>query len=192
MPVGVGPVLSGRVRDRAPGAGRRVRVAAARHGRARSRFPPRFAQPGTTALGKQVDARAKAHPGLSGFLLLTDGAASFVLHQEIAARATRTLDVQYFLVQQDETGKLLLAALLEAADRGVHVRLLIDDAQAFDAGSAIRPLAAHPNIEIRIFNPFVVRRELTVLPLGRVHRGQPAGSTTGCTTSSSSATTRSP
>ena len=122
-----------------------------------------FAHPETTPLGKQVASRARAHPGLSGFMVVADGATSFVLHQEIAARATRTLDVQYFLVQQDETGKLLLESILEAADRGVHVRLLIDDAQAFDAGSAIRPLAAHPNIEIRIFNPFVVRRELTVL-----------------------------
>ncbi len=65
-------------------------------------------------------------------------------------------------MQQDDTGKLLLQALLEAADRGVRVRLLLDDAEAFDVGSAIRPLAAHPNIEIRIFNPFVVRRELSV------------------------------
>ena len=103
-----------------------------------------LANPETTALGKQVEARAKAHPGLSGFELLTDGAASFALHLEIAARAQRTLDVQYFLMQQDDTGKLLLEALLEAADRGVRVRLLLDDAQAFDKGSSIRPLAAHP------------------------------------------------
>ncbi len=82
-----------------------------------------LANPETTALGKQVEARAKAHPGLSGFELLTDGAASFALHLEIAARAQRTLDVQYFLMQQDDTGKLLLEALLEAADRGVRVRL---------------------------------------------------------------------
>lgn len=122
-----------------------------------------IARPDTTPLGRQVEARARAHPGLSGFLLVTDGAASFALRQDIAARATRTLDVQYFLFQQDDTGKLLLASLLDAADRGVRVRLLIDDANAFDAGSAIRPLAAHPNIEIRIFNPFVVRRDLTVL-----------------------------
>ena len=50
-----------------------------------------------------------------------------------------------------------------AADRGVRVRLLLDDALGIDGGSMIRPLAAHPNIEIRIFNPFVVRQELAVL-----------------------------
>jgi putative cardiolipin synthase len=113
-----------------------------------------------TVLGKQLDAQAKQHPGLSGFDLLIDGAASFALRLQIAARAERTLDVQYFLLQQDDTGRLLLQALLEAADRGVRVRVLIDDAEAFDKDSMIRPLAGHPNIEIRIFNPFVIRREL--------------------------------
>jgi putative cardiolipin synthase len=121
-----------------------------------------LAHPESTALGKRFEAQARGHPGLSGFRLLIDGANSFMLRQEIAAKAERTLDVQYFLLQQDDTGKLVLEALLEAADRGVRVRLLLDDAEAFDTGSAIRPLAAHPNIEIRIFNPFVVRRELSV------------------------------
>ncbi len=51
---------------------------------------------------------------------------------EIAHRAERTLDVQYFLLHQDGTGKLLLKSLLEAADRGVRVRLLLDDVEAFD------------------------------------------------------------
>ena len=118
--------------------------------------------PESTALGRQLDAQAKRHPGLSGFRLLVDGTNSFVLHEEIAAKAERTLDVQYFLLQQDDTGKLVLQALLEAADRGVRVRLLLDDSEAFDAGSAIRPLTAHPNIEIRIWNPFVVRQELSL------------------------------
>ena len=118
--------------------------------------------PESTALGKRFEAQAKEHSGLSGFRLLIDGTNAFMVRQEIAAKAERTLDVQYFLLQQDDTGKLLLQALLEAADRGVRVRLLLDDAEAFDVGSAIRPLAAHGNIEIRIFNPFVVRRELSV------------------------------
>ena len=122
-----------------------------------------LAHPEATALGKRIAAREREHPGLSGFKLLIDGTDSFALHLEIAEKAERTLDVQYFLLQQDNTGKLLLQALLDAADRGVRVRLLLDDAEAFDKGSAIRPLAAHPNIEIRIFNPFVVRRELSML-----------------------------
>jgi putative cardiolipin synthase len=122
-----------------------------------------LATPEATTLGRNVAARAREHPGLSGFRLIVDGKDSFALRLSIAAKAERTLDLQYFLLQQDDTGNLLLAALLDAADRGVRVRILLDDAQAFDAGSTIRPLAAHPNIEIRIYNPFVVRQQLAFL-----------------------------
>src|SRR5207244_7492034 len=108
-------------------------------------------------------ASEKAHPDESGFRLLIDGTDSFALHAEIADKAERTLDVQYFLLRQDDTGKLLLDSLLRAADRGVRVRLLLDDAEAFEIDSSIRPLAAHPNVQVRIFTPFVIRRELTVL-----------------------------
>lgn len=119
--------------------------------------------PGSTPLGKRLAAAEKANKGLSGFRLLVDGTNTFALHLEIADKAERTLDVQYFLLLQDDTGKLLLESLLRAADRGVRVRVLLDDAEAFEVNSKIRPLAAHPNIEIRIFNPFIVRRELTFL-----------------------------
>ena len=118
---------------------------------------------GATSLGRRFEAQAKRHAGLSGFRLVLDGTNSFMLHMEIAEKAERTLDVQYFLLRQDNTGKLLLQALLKAADRGVRVRMLIDDAEAFDKGSVIRPLAAHPNIEIRIYNPFVVRHAFTIV-----------------------------
>ena len=56
-------------------------------------------------------------------------------------------------LQQDDTGQLLLGALLAAADRGVRVRILLDDTLGVDGGTKIRPLSAHPNVEIRIFNP---------------------------------------
>ena len=122
-----------------------------------------LADPGATTLGRRLAAGESANPGSSGFRLLIDGTDSFALHLEIADRAERTLDVQYFLLRQDDTGKLLLESLLRAADRGVRVRLLLDDAEAFEVDSVFRPLAAHPNIQVRIFNPFVVRRELTPL-----------------------------
>ena len=111
-------------------------------------------------LGRQVQAQANRHLGLSGFHLLVDGTDSFALRMSLAQRAQRTIDAQYFLFRQDDTGKLLLAALLGAADRGVRVRLLIDDAVAHEDDSVIRPLAVHPNIEIRIYNPYVIRGEL--------------------------------
>jgi putative cardiolipin synthase len=119
--------------------------------------------PDTTSLGRSVAARVRLHPGLSGFGLLVDGRDRFSLRLRLADAAERTLDVQYFVLQQDDTGQLLLQALLQAADRGVRVRLLLDDAEAFDAKSMIRPLAAHPNIHIRIYNPFVARRPLAIL-----------------------------
>src|SRR4030095_13946424 len=112
---------------------------------------------------KRLAAAEKANPGRSGFRLLVDGTDTFALHLEIADKAGRAVDVHYFLRVQDDPGKLLLESLLRAADRGVRVRLLLDDAEAFEVNSKIRPLAAHPNIEIRIFNPFIVRREMTFL-----------------------------
>jgi putative cardiolipin synthase len=122
-----------------------------------------LAHPETTTLGKRFAARAKEHPGTSGFRLLVDGADSFALRLQIAEKAEKTLDVQYFVLQQDDTGQLLLGALLEAADRGVRVRMLLDDALGIDGGATIRPLAAHPNIEIRVFNPFLTRHEFAFL-----------------------------
>lgn len=135
-----------------------------------------LANPETTALGKRLAALAGQHPGQSGFNLLVDGTRSFAMRMQIAEKAERTLDIQYFVFQQDDTGQLLLGALLAAADRGVRVRLLLDDTFGFDSDSKIRPLAAHENIEIRIYNPFVMRQQLAflrsieyVLEFGRVN-----------------------
>ena len=122
-----------------------------------------LAQPETTTLGKRLEARAREHGGLSGFRLLMDGTNSFALRMRIAEKSERTVDAQYFVLQQDSTGQLLLGALLAAADRGVRVRLLLDDALGIDGDAKIRPLAAHPNIEIRVFNPYVARQELVLL-----------------------------
>ena len=71
--------------------------------------------------------------------------------------AERSLDLQYFIIRQDETGQLLTGALLRAADRGVRVRVLIDDGDTLDGDEQIAVLESHPQIEIRIFNPFVYR-----------------------------------
>jgi cardiolipin synthase C len=71
--------------------------------------------------------------------------------------AERTLDVEYFIFRQDETGQLLTDAVLRAADRGVRVRLLIDDGNTLEGDEEIAALESHPQIEVRIFNPFVYR-----------------------------------
>lgn len=73
--------------------------------------------------------------------------------------AEHSLDLQYFIFHQDETGQLITEGLLRAADRGVHLRLLVDDGAIVPGDGRIRLLAAHPNIEVRIFNPFAYRGE---------------------------------
>ena len=71
--------------------------------------------------------------------------------------AEKTLDLEYYIFRQDETGQLLTDALLRAADRGVRVRVLVDDGDTLQGDEQIEALSAHPNIEIRIFNPFAYR-----------------------------------
>lgn len=93
-------------------------------------------------------------PGESGFHLLHDGHAALAARLSLAQRATRTLDVQSYLFHNDTTGKLVAATLLNAAERGVRVRLLIDDIDTADKELRLVTLNAHPNIEVRLFNPF--------------------------------------
>jgi putative cardiolipin synthase len=71
--------------------------------------------------------------------------------------AERTLDLQYFIFRADETGQLLTEAVLRAADRGVRVRVLIDDGDTLAGDDQLEALDAHPQIEVRIFNPFAYR-----------------------------------
>jgi len=72
----------------------------------------------------------------------------------LARAATKTLDMQYYIANEDTTGKLLLGAALYAADRGVRVRMLLDDLNFKDIDSLMAALNAHPNISIRVFNPY--------------------------------------
>jgi putative cardiolipin synthase len=118
---------------------------------------------GDHRIGQQLAVAKAAHPGLSGFKLLPVGIDSFLLRMEMAEAAGQTLDVQYFLIQSDDTGQLLIEALLKAADRGVRVRVLLDDAGSFGRDAQIRTLAGYPNVELRLFNPFVYRGELPFL-----------------------------
>ena len=116
-----------------------------------------------TRLGRRLaDAKAE-HVGTSGFKLLPVGIDGFLLRMELAQAAERTLDVQYFLIQSDDTGQLLIEALLEAADRGVRVRVLLDDSGSFGRDAQIRTLAGYANVELRLFNPFAYRGNVDFL-----------------------------
>jgi putative cardiolipin synthase len=110
-----------------------------------------------TRLGKQFEQAEREYPGDSGFRLIQAGTDGFLLRMQMIAAAEHSLDLQYFIFHGDKTGKLLTEAVLQAADRGVRVRVLVDDSETESGDEQIAVLSAHPAIEIRIFNPFVYR-----------------------------------
>ena len=111
-----------------------------------------------TPLGQAIAPLARAHPGRSGVVALADAQGAFAARMLLAAAAQRTLDVQYYIWRSDLSGTLLLAALHRAAERGVRVRLLLDDNNTAGLDPLLAALNLHPNIEVRLFNPFVHRR----------------------------------
>ncbi|MGD9386683.1 MAG: phospholipase D family protein [Gammaproteobacteria bacterium] len=112
----------------------------------------------TTYLDQLMAPREAARPGQSAFRLLHDGPEAFALRAISAQQAGRSLDVQTYIWHDDLTGSYLAWLILEAADRGVRVRLLVDDMDARAKNYGFAALAAHPNIHVRMFNPFSTRR----------------------------------
>ena len=113
---------------------------------------------GATRLGRAVSPLVAAHPGVSGIHPLQDAREAFAARALLAGVADRSLDVQYYIWRKDLTGTLLFASLVAAADRGVRVRLLLDDNNTLGLDPTLAALDSHPNIEVRLFNPFVFRR----------------------------------
>jgi putative cardiolipin synthase len=111
-----------------------------------------------TLLGRSVLPIARAHPGTSGIVALQDGRDAFAARVLLAEAAEQTLDVQYYIWHADTTGMLLFDALRRAADRGVRVRLLLDDNNTGGLDTVLAALDQHPNIAVRLFNPFLHRR----------------------------------
>lgn len=111
-----------------------------------------------TRLGRAVDSLVAAHPTRSGIVPLADGRDAFAARALLAAAADRTLDIQYYIWRADMSGMLLFDAVRQAADRGVRVRLLLDDNVTAGMDTILAALDSHPNIEVRLFNPFVRRR----------------------------------
>ena len=116
---------------------------------------------GDTFLGRKIAPEALAHPGASGFHLLGNGLDAFVARSVLAHVAERSIDVQYYLYHDDLVGRLLTWQLLQAADRGVRVRLLVDDMDLAGRDPGAVALDSHPNVEVRIFNPFSRKRGRT-------------------------------
>ena len=116
-----------------------------------------FAYPEKTRIGRQMADGARDHQDRSAFRIISVGADGFAARMQMIDAAERTLDLQYFIFSGDETGRLLTHGLIRAADRGVHVRVLVDDGQTRPGDEQIITLAAHAQVEIRIFNPFAYR-----------------------------------
>jgi cardiolipin synthase C len=116
-------------------------------------------RPEGTSLGKKIQAQAINHPGASGFFLLPTGLDAFTARALLIDRAEKTLDLQYYIFHDDLMGKFVYDRLMAAADRGVRVRLLLDDwHQTPETDWLLAAMATHPNLEVRLFNPFGTQR----------------------------------
>ena len=123
---------------------------------ARARGEPSGALPvsdAATALDRLVAPLIAERPGESGLMLLSGNLEAYAVRALSARRAERSLDLQYYMWKHDLTGRLLAKEVLDAADRGVRVRVLLDDINARGHDRVTRALDAHPNIVIRLFNP---------------------------------------
>lgn len=125
-------------------------------------LPPQSERPYSTALAPAIPTpiarELEAHPGLSHVQPLADGGDALQARLAMARHAQRSLDLQYYIFQPDDSGLRLVSALLAAADRGVRVRLLLDDIHLEGSDALLAAFATHDNIDVRIFNPFASRQ----------------------------------
>lgn len=111
-------------------------------------------QPAQTQLDREIVPLLAQQPGKTGAILVPDGLDAFAARAISARRAGRSLDLQYYIWHDDLTGRLLGREAWHAAERGVRVRMLLDDMNAEGLDPGLLALDAHPNIEIRLYNPF--------------------------------------
>jgi putative cardiolipin synthase len=125
-----------------------------------------------TSVGQLFEESAQQHPGESGFAIIRYGRQAFTDRIALVDLAEKTLDAQYYIWEADATGRILAEHLMQAADRGVRVRLLVDDINLGGRDAMVAAMDAHPNIEIRVFNPFANRSARVfdfLTDLGRVN-----------------------
>jgi putative cardiolipin synthase len=112
-----------------------------------------LAHPEETPLGQQFAGALHEHAGLAAFRIINVGVDGFRLRMQMIDAAQRTLDVQYYIFRGDETGRMVTDSLERAADRGVRIRVLVDDGDTVAGDEQILRLLNHPSVEVRIFNP---------------------------------------
>lgn len=120
-----------------------------------------YAYPELTTLGRIFTDDLQEHQGKSGFALIHRSDRAFQIRNSLVFAAEKTLDLQYFIWEADTSGRILTHSLLQAADRGVRVRILIDDLHTGGKEMGIATLDRHPSIEVRLFNPFAARNGRT-------------------------------
>ena len=122
---------------------------------------PRLAEshaspPGPSGILAAIEAGiVKRHgAGVTGFATLDSNEEALKWRLALVDSARHSIDLQYYLWYEHDSGTLLLQRLLRAAERGVRVRLLLDDVHTFGRDAEFAALHAHPNIQVRLFNPF--------------------------------------
>ena len=126
-----------------------------------------------TTLAQIIQPLQQQHPELTGYLVLFEPLEALSARLRLIDKAEKTLDLQYYIWDNDKVGALALHALIRAADRGVRVRLLIDDNNAKSTEGIFLALAQHPNIEVKLFNPYRFRKYRAldmILDLKRINR----------------------
>ncbi len=106
-----------------------------------------------TALGQWIGQQSSMQGGVSGFYPIAEGADAMAIRLGLAERAEKSIDLQTFIMKGDRAGLAVTKSLLMAADRGVRVRLLLDDIWTSASDRKLVLLNEHPNIEVRVFNP---------------------------------------
>jgi len=122
-----------------------------------------FSDPRATRLGKGLTERAPSHDGQSGFHIFNVGVDGLLMRLEMINAAERSLDLEYYIFRADESGHLIMDALVKAAQRGVRVRVLVDDGETIPGDEQVLALSGHESIQIRVFNPWRYRGHRTVL-----------------------------
>lgn len=112
-----------------------------------------FARPSDTGLGALAASAAEPHAGRSGFMVLDTGHEAFLQRARLIEAAERSVDAQYYIWNSDRSGHYLACRLYAAAERGVRVRLILDDMNILGRDAVIAALDRHPNVAVRIFNP---------------------------------------
>ena len=125
----------------------------------RDLFPADAAVTSTdSVLAERLAGHAATQPGKSGVMLLGTGLEAFAMRAAMVRKAERTIDAQYYIWEDDLSGSMLLAEIVRAADRGVRVRLLIDDNPTAGLDPMWASVVTHPRIDVRIFNPMTIRK----------------------------------